>query len=233
MNSGLEPKTVLSQWYPTKNMYPGRPVEGTYLLSALPALALRQWNIPPKPLISGCKAVLDDLKTRINEHYNIGDHHRDNWNTWFANHAPLNENVEEYVLTHRYTCPLAGYFKSNVNYQPRWEIPRPICSFSIFPPNIVLALPSIRNQFDPQGTSAPFQESSTNEFGEEDNNILRQYTLLRVQEMERMKRLKGARLKELLSRRLKENGAKYSTNAVIDVLCSTLFQCNVHFLSSR
>ena len=109
-----------------------------------------------------------------------------------------------------------------------------MCSFSIFPPNVVLALPSIRNQFDPQGTSAPFQEISTDEFGEEDNNnILRQYTLVRVQEMERMKRLKGARLKELLSRRLKENGEKYSTNAVIDVLCSTLFEGNAHFLSSR
>jgi hypothetical protein len=98
---------------------------------------------------------------------------------------------------------------------------------------VVLALPSIRSQFEPQGTSAPFQEISTNEFGEENNNILRQYTLVRVQEMERMKRLKGARLKELLSRKLKENGAKYSTNAVIDGLCSTLFECNAHFLSSR
>ena len=48
-----------------------------------------------------------------------------------------------------------------------------------------------------------------------------------------MKRLKGALLKELLSRRLKENGAKYATHAVIEVLCSTLFECNVHFLSSR
>ena len=214
-------------------MYPGRPVEGIYILSALPALAPRHLNIPPKPLISGCKTVLDDLRTRINEHYNIGDPSRESWNKWFAKHAPSNENVQEYVLTHRYTCPLAGYFKSTVNYQPRWEIPRPVCSFSIFPPNIVLALPSIRNQFDPQGTSAPFQEISTDEFGDEDNNILRQYTLVRAQEMERMKRLKGVRLKELLSRRLKENGAKYSTNAVIDVLCSTLFQCNVHFLSSR
>ena len=210
-------------------MHPGRPVEGMYLLSALPALTPRTLNISPKPLISGCKTVLDDLKTRINEHYNIGDPSRESWNKWFSN----NENVLEYVLTHRYTCPLAGYFRSSVNYQPRWEIPRPVCSFSIFPPNVVLALPSIRNQFDPQGTSAPFQEISTNEFGEENNNILRQYTLVRVQEMERMKRLKGARLKELLLRRLKENGAKYSTNAVIDILCSTLFECNAHFLSSR
>ena len=214
-------------------MYPGRLVEGMYLLSALPALAPRQLNIPPKPLVTGCKTVLDDLKTRINEHYNIGDPSRESWNKWFAQHAPTTENVQEYVLAHRYTCPLAGYFKTSVNYQPRWEIPRPVCSFSIFPPNVVLALPSIRNQFDTQGTSAPFQEVSTDELGEEDNNILRQYTAVRVQEMERMKRLKGVRLKELLSRRLKENGAKYSINAVIDVLCSTLFECNVHFLSSR
>ncbi len=163
-------------------------MEGMYLLSALPALTTRQLNIPPKPLITGCKAVLDELKTKINEHYNIGDPSRESWNKWFASHAPANENIQDYILTH--------------------EIPRPVCSFSIFPPNVVLALPSIRNQFDPQGTSAPFQEISTSELGEEGNNILRQYTLLRVQEIERMKRLKGARLKELLSRRLKENGAK-------------------------
>ena len=134
---------MLSQWYPTKTMYPGRLVEGMYLLSALPALAPRQLNIPPKPLVTGCKTVLDDLKTRINEHYNIGDPSRESWNKWFAQHAPTTENVQEYVLAHRYTCPLAGYFKTSVNYQPRWEIPRPVCSFSIFPPNVVLALPSI------------------------------------------------------------------------------------------
>ena len=230
---GLEPKTVLSQWYPTKNLYLDRPCEGMYLLPALPALAPRQLNMDPKPLVKGCKIALDDLKTRINEHYNIGDPSRESWNKWFALHAPANEDVSNYVLTHRYTCPLAGYFKSTVNYQPRWEIPQPVCSFSIFPQNVVLALPSIRNQFDPQGTSAPFQDVPTDIFGEENNSILRHYTFVKVQEMERMKRLKGARLKELLSRKVKENGAKYSTNAVIEVLCSTLFECNVHFLSSR
>ena len=229
----MEPKTVLSQWYPTKNQYQNRPVEGMYLLSALPSLSNRQLNLPPKPLIKGCKEILDDLKTRINEHYGIGDPSRLSWNNWFALHAPANEDVNAYVVTHRYTCPLAGYFKASVNYQPNWKIPLPVCSFSIFPPNTVIALPSVRNQFDTQGTSAPFQEISSDQNGEEDNNILRQYTLVKVQELERLKRLKGARLKELLSRRLKENGAKYSLSGVIEVLCSTLFECNVHFLSSR
>ena len=231
--SGLEPKTVLSQWYPTKTLYPNRPVEGMFLLSGLPSLTPRQINIPPKPLTKGCKAILDDLKTRINEHYGIGDPSRLSWNSWFALHAPANEEVNSYVLTHRYTCPLAVYFKASVNYQPSWEIPRPVCSFSIFPPNTVIALPSIRSQFDIQGTAAPFQEISVNENGDEDNSILRQYTFVKVQELERLKRLKGARLKELLSRRLKENGAKYSLSGAIEVLCLKLFECNVHFLSSR
>ena len=215
--SGLEPKTVLSQWYPTKNLYQNRPVEGMFLLSGLPSLTPRQLNIPPKPLIKGCAAILDDLKTRINEHYGIGDPSRISWNSWFDLNAPANEDVNSYVLTHRYTCPLAVYFKASVNYQPNWEIPRPVCSFSIFPPNTVIALPSIRNQFDTQGTSAPFQEISVDE-NEEDNNVLRQYMSVKVQELERLKRLKGARLKELLSRRLKENGAKYSLSGAIEVL---------------
>ena len=94
-------------------------------------------------------------------------------------------------------------------------------------------MPSIRSQFDIQGTAAPFQEISVNENGDEDNSILRQYTFVKVQELERLKRLKGARLKELLSRRLKENGAKYSLSGAIEVLCLKLFECNVHFLSSR
>ena len=104
--SGLEPKTVLSQWYPTKTLYPNRPVEGMFLLSGLPSLTPRQINIPPKPLTKGCKAILDDLKTRIIEHYGIGDPSRLSWNSWFALHAPANEEVNSYVLTHRYTCPL-------------------------------------------------------------------------------------------------------------------------------
>jgi len=78
-------------------MYPGRPVEGIYILSALPALPPRHLNIPPKPLISGCKTVFDDLQTRINDHYNIGDPSRESWNKWFVKHAPSTENVQEYV----------------------------------------------------------------------------------------------------------------------------------------
>ena len=50
---GLEPKTVLSQWYPHKGLY-GRDVEGMHLLLEVPSILSTQLKVPPKPLIPGC-----------------------------------------------------------------------------------------------------------------------------------------------------------------------------------
>ena len=95
-----------------------------FLLSGLPSLTPRQINITLKPLTKGCKGILDDLKTRINEHYGIGDPSRISWNSWFALHAPANEEEESYVLTHRYTdiwslhTPISGLYPKMYPFLP-------------------------------------------------------------------------------------------------------------------
>jgi hypothetical protein len=230
--SGLEPKTVLSQWYPTKGLHPGRNVEGAYILLGIPSLPSGQLQLKPKALIEKCTAVLADLKRRINEHYILSDPVRLEWNNWFGKHAPSSDNVETYILSHKYACPLSGYFKSATFNMPNWRAPMPICSFTIFPPNVVVAMPSVQTQFDRHAAPTPFMAIVMEE-NDNEANILRRYSLIKEKEFDRLRRLQGKRLKEIVSRSFKENGSRNPTSGTIDTLCSRIFDSNLNFLTSR
>ena len=229
---GLEPKTVLSQWYPTANLYRNRPHEGMYLLNHMPGLEFHSLKLPPKPLIQGCKQVFDELKLKINQHYKVTDHKRHMWNQWFVSNSPRDEDANNYVRTHRYVCPLVQYFKRGVHNIPTtWQPLLPTNSFSIFPTNIVVALPSVQSQFDRQGATTPYMQIDTNE-GETDS-VIGRYERLRVSEFARMKRLQGRRLKEIVTRKVKDNGAKFPHTGTIDKLSSLIFTCDLNFSLMR
>ena len=232
-NIGLEPKTVLSQWYPTANLYTNRPPEGIYLLRDLPGVEFHVMKLPPKPLVSGCKKVFDDLKAKINKHYRISDRNRDKWNEWFLKHSPRDESAVNYIRSHRYVCPLMQYFKQGIQNVPTsWQALLPVNSFSIFPNNIVVALPSVQCQFDRHGALTPYMQVDIHEDGEADS-VIGRYERLRVTEFARMKRLQGKRLKDIVIRKVKENGAKYPHSGTIEKLCSLIFTCDLQFASMR
>ena len=113
------------------------------------------------------------------------------WNQWFAGNSPRDEDANNYVRTHRYVCPLIQYFKIGVqNIPATWQPLLPANSFSIFPSNIVVALPSVQNQFDRQGAATPYMQIDTTNDGEADS-VIGRYERLRVSEFARMKRLQG------------------------------------------
>ena len=131
--TGLEPKTVLSQWYPTANLYPNRPHEGMYLLRNLPGVEFYVVKLPPKPLVSGCKKIFDDLRVKINKHYRITDTNREKWNEWFSKHSPRDEDAVNYVRSHRYVCPLMQFFKYGIHNVPTsWQALLPVDFFFNF-----------------------------------------------------------------------------------------------------
>ena len=68
--TGLEPTTVLSQWYPHRGLY-GSDVEGMHLLLEVPSIPSNQLKLPPKSLVPGCVKIFTDLRSDINKHYNI------------------------------------------------------------------------------------------------------------------------------------------------------------------
>ena len=86
--SGLEPKVVLSQWYPTKGCYSGRDVEGMSLLLSIPSLEHQVYRLAPRKLVQGCEQTFVDLRTKIFHHYDIGDWQRTEWAEWFTAHIP-------------------------------------------------------------------------------------------------------------------------------------------------
>ena len=230
---GLEPKTVLSQWYPTANLYPNRPHEGMYLLKDLPGVEFHVMKLPPKPLIVGCKKMFDELKLKVNKHYKITDEKRRLWNEWFARNTPRNEDVGSFILSHRYVCPLMQYFKIGVHNIPSsWAALLPSNSFSIFPANIVVALPTVQCQFDKHGAATPFMQVDIHEAGAADS-VIGRYEHMRVSEFARLKRLQGKRLKEIVTRKVKDNGAKYPHSGTIEKLSSLIFTCDLQFTSMR
>ena len=71
----------------------------------------------------------------------------------------------------------------------------------------------------------------TNE-GETDS-VIGRYERLRVSEFARMKRLQGRRLKEIVTRKVKDNGAKFPHTGTIDKLSSLIFTCDLNFSLMR
>ena len=220
--------------FPTANLYyPNRPHEGMYLLRDLPGVDFHVMKLPPKPLIIGCKKIFDNLKLKVNKHYRISDEKRQLWYEWFARNSPRNEDAGSYVQTHRYVCPLMQYFKKGIQNVPSsWTALLPTNSFSIFPTNIVVALPSVQCQFDRHGAATPFMQVDIHEADESDS-VIGRYELLRVSEFARLKRLQGKRLKEIVTRKVKDNGAKYPHSGTIEKLSSLIFTCDLQFTSMR
>ena len=204
-----------------------------YLLTRMPGLEFHSLKLPPKPLIPGCKQVFDELRLKINQHYKVTDNKRLMWNQWFAANSPRDEDANNYVRTHRYVCPLIQYFKIGVqNIPATWQPLLPANSFSIFPSNIVVALPSVQNQFDRQGAATPYMQIDTTNDGEADS-VIGRYERLRVSEFARMKRLQGRRLKEIVTRKVKDNGSKFPHSGTIEKLSGLIFTYDLNFSLMR
>lgn len=230
---GLEPKTVLSQWYPHRGLY-GRDVEGMHLLLEVPSIPSHQLKLSPKRLVPGCVKIFDELRSSINRHYNIDSDDRKAWNEWFRVNVPITEDVNTYVRSHKYLCPLLQIFRFGYQHNPNWVPQVPKCSFSIFPANVVIAMPSVRSRFDRNGAPTPFMAIENDGNNAEDSlSVISRYTRFKDNELTRLKKLKKTGLVSALNRKMKDNGARYPVSGLVDTLCLLVFECNVQFLSTR
>ena len=228
---GLEPKTVLSQWYPHRGLY-DRDVEGMHLLLEVPSIPSNQLKLSPKRLIPGCVKIFEELRSSINKHYNIDSDDRKAWNEWFKANLPVTEDVNTYVRSHKYVCPLIQIFRFGYQHNPNWVPQVPRCSFSIFPSNVVIAMPSVRCRFDRNGAPTPFMAIEND--GDGDNvSAISRYTRFKDNELSRLKKLKKTGLVSALNRKMKENGARYPVSGLVDTLSLLVFECNVQILSIR
>jgi hypothetical protein len=85
VKTGLEPKTVLSCWYPTPNLYSGRPVEGTYILNLIPSIPVTSTYMVPCDIVQGSRKVLEELRDRIFLEYDASQrrNEREEWKIFF------------------------------------------------------------------------------------------------------------------------------------------------------
>ncbi len=222
---GLEAKSLLSQWYPHKGLYPGRDVEGMYLLQRVPGLE-RGDDLKPKELIKGCKEVLETLQRKLQLHYGPNSRGFDVWKSWFETIIPDVEDVNEYAKYQIYYCPLLSIFDKIYENDPTkfWKPSLPICLFSIFPSHVIVAMPSLQSKLDYNNSNTVNEHNATVKF---------RYLSYMNSELNRLKNLKAKRLREILSRHVKLYGAKYPFKLNITDLSSTIFSINSTFISLR
>jgi hypothetical protein len=191
----------------------------------------------PKPLVEGSQDVLLSLKHRIMSYYDVSkdDVFRKDWEKWFMRHLPDNEDANEYMSYQKYKCPLLSYFKRSTFNEPIWTPGEPLTSFSIFPSNIVVALPSVQCRYDHHGTAKPYMVITTgNENSiEHSNSLLSRYSKIKDHEFTRLRNLGKVRLVDIVSRKHKFNGGRYGVTGTLDKLSSLVFDCNINFTALR
>ena len=232
---GLEPKTVISQWYPTKGLYPGRDVEGMFLIlkDKVPHIDLFSTKMEPKKLVDGCVAVFTSFRSRISAHYSMNDPARKSWLDWLNKHAPLNESALNYICSHPYNCPLISYFRG-LEHRPEWRLTDLVPTFSLFPSLEVLALPSAQCQFNRTGTAEPYMTLNDETNVTNTQSVMQRYTnKYRDVEILRIKRFGTKMLKAILKRKVKHNGAAFTSSGTVEKMAETIFESNLSFFSIR
>ena len=234
---GLEPVTGMSQWYPTPGLYVNRDVEGMYLLLSVPHLSREYRRLVPKALVQGCKSILEDLKLKINTHdsYEMGNSDLASWNEWFRGIIPKDEeDVADYVRSHRYECPLLNYFREGIQNDPSWLPPQPRTSFSIFPQHVVVALPSVQCQFDHRGPATPYMPIEMVNESDAEAGVITRYNSLKAIEFNRLKLLKKKGLLNIINRKVKEHGGRFAISGLtIERLCALVFDCDLNYFLTR
>ncbi len=205
-----------------------------HLLLEVPSIPSNQLKLSPKRLVPGCVKIFDELRSSINKHYNIDSDDRKAWNEWFRVNVPITEDVNTYVRSHKYLCPLLQIFRFGYQHNPNWVPQVPKCSFSIFPANVVIAMPSVRSRFDRNGAPIPFMAIENDGNNAEDSlSVISRYTRFKDNELTRLRKLKKTGLVSALNRKMKDNGARYPVSGLVNTLCLLVFECNVQFLSTR
>ena len=134
--------------HPTPGLYPCRNVEGFSLLLALPGLETRKGLLQPKELFQGWyKAQMETLRKDLQDHQG-----------WLLKYTPRCENALQYIRQVKYDSPLNVFMVQGSNFVPTWSPSVPQTSFSIFPPYIVMAMPSIQCQYDRDGVFPVYRE---------------------------------------------------------------------------
>ena len=155
------------------------------------------------------------------------------WEIFFKENAPENDDVMLYIRRHTYHCPYASFFKNDIYNKPRWDIRPPTSSWSLFPPNVVIALPSIRSRWDPIGTNMPFMQIDSGS-GTGNNSVVSRYSRFKDAEIERLKLIQKKGLIHIMQRKVKQHGTKYATSSLnVEKLASLIFDIDLNFFAAR
>jgi hypothetical protein len=153
---------------------------------------------------------------------------------FFDDIIPINEeDTLQYMKTVKYRSPLIELFRKNQqNLKSRWNIEQPKTSFSVFPPHVVVALPTIRNRFDQEGAfNTPFMEI--------DNDITdgaspaTRYNLYKAAELTRLQKRVKNDLIHIIQRKVKVTGARYSFSGTIQKIAGLIFECDFLYFGLR
>lgn len=224
-----------SRWWPSRTTFPGRDVEGFYILSDLPSVP-RGADLPLMTLPPGCYTEMKAASNKLLNHYPIGDANRISWSQFFSQYLPpANEDPKTYSKKVRVKKPLHQYFQQDVyDSGKEWKIEGSKVTSSLFevqyPAHWALCMPTVNSQWDPNTPGQPFLQVDNGE-----GAIQARYTAFvnnaRVITYMRGKQLKG--LRAILSRRMLSSGKATPHSGNLPVLVTNITGFNTRFMSSR
>ena len=232
--TGLEPKTWWSRWWPNNKTFPGRDVEGFYLLRDLPSVP--DGKLALMSLAQGCHSDMTHSRTKLLAHYPLGDTNRAGWSRFFQQYVPPeNECPIAYSKVVSVRKPLHHYFQRDVfDSGSSWKIEGSMVTSSLFevqwPTQWALSMATVNSQWDANVAAQPFLDVAAI-----DGAIQGRYAVFvndgRLLSYMRAKQIKG--LRAILGRRMFASGKAAPHSGNLPVLIANVIGFNTRFMSSR
>ena len=239
--TGLEPKTLFCRWWPSKECFVGRPVEGSYLLDKVPGLQPGQ-EMSLAPLPDACSDEMTTSSGKLLLHYpKADDGDRELWRTWLARFVPhANETAAEFSRRVTVFTPLHEFFKVGVQHTGHeesaiWRVGAPTSTTSLFevewPMHAALALASVNCRFGRTANPDPFFQVRLGAL----DTVLGSYQVHATSPpyVDKLQKLQKRGLVAVAKRRMHASGRAFPHAGTIPVLIAGLSAWNATFVAGR
>jgi hypothetical protein len=235
--TGLEPRTSFVRWEPAIDTIENRPVEGMYLLNAVPKYDdLLEHPIPPKEFdASSVDYVIDFMNSSIRKKFSMKDERVTIWEKWFIEYFPKNANALEYIETHLYHIPLQIYFSESYKHFHSWDLIKsqpsrqPQVDFE-WPTLVQVSTASVEWQFQP---SAPPPRVIINMEEFQKTSIVRYQNDSKPYYEEFLSKLTVPLIKEIIKRKMDQSGVGLPVYGTKKELVQLIKNSDIHVLSAR
>lgn len=175
--TGLEPKTHIVCDHPQKDLIPGRPVEGFYLLRSVMEIKPDAWL--PADFDESAAEEYTRTMASVRNKWKIGSDLAllDSWEQWYSSLCPRDRTATEYVQAFPMIIPLRLVFQKGFLATPSWANTEIAKASTInpgfeWPTELSADMPSFRSEWTPNPLPSRHFGTSTILLDERSNNYI-------------------------------------------------------------